>query len=217
MDIIGSFMGALPYSLIILIIPIIFFWMRSREQGETIKNRVEIFFKGGTKAYYECLIEKGIMMFSIEEVVYKEPVLHHPRLEKVKNQLYRTYLYAEGIGSIDVPPLTVRDRRKIIEVLVSNELIEDDDKKDKIEDYTDEDLIKYITFYNFDIDQITDKPITRLATTMMTSFEHLVMGLAVRLEQFESGGGNLRAVALWLVGAISGFGFAWALTLKGVI
>lgn len=203
-----------PFSLAPIIVVIVIYLQWKKSKGDVIKNRVEMFFKGGTKGYYKCTIEKEIANFDIDDSEYSEPIIYHPRIEYEKGTIYRTYMFAEGLGSVDVPPLLPTDKKKIIEHLVRHDIIPEDEQKKK---YSDEDLIKYIRFYNFDIEQITDKPIMKSFSVSMNAWEHLLDGLANIIQGMEEGTSNIKVLAWVLVGVLIGFGFAWALTLKGVI
>jgi len=207
-----------PYSLGILIIPVIIFFMFRREKTDVIVNRVEVFFKGNTKGYYACEVGKEEIAFMIGETVYTEPILYHPRLEIGGKQMFRTYLFAEGTGMIDVPPLTKEDRNKIIKYLMDQSAVAEDLKDKELDTWTDIELMSYIQFYNFDIEQITDKPVMKSFNTSMNAFVNLIDGLVQRIKYLEpdkeSTFGNLLK---HVVGFLVGFGFAWALTLKGYI
>ncbi len=188
-----------------------------KEKGDIIKNRVEIFFKGGTKGYASCVVEMDVANFKIGETEYEEPILFNPRIEYVSGQIYRTFLFAEGIGMVDVPPMTKDIREKIINYLVTNEIIKEEDKKDEYDKYTDEDLSNYVKFYNFDIEQITDRPIMKSFSTGMNAFVHLVNGLISSLDKLSGEPSNMYKLSLFVVGGIVGFFMSWAFSLKGWI
>ena len=86
-------------------------------------------------------------------------------------------------------------------------------------DYTDAELINYVKFYNFDIEQITSRPMANAFIMSMNMFTSMATSLisAVGSDLKNRGTSNLARVAYILVGIFIGFGFAWALTLKGVI
>ncbi len=210
------FWGWFPWSLSIILLPLILLYMSARKGVAPIKNRVEVFFKGGTKAYYPCIIEKDIAKFDIEGVSYQEPITHHPRLEydKEKKIIYRSYLFAEGVGIVDVPPLTKEDRGKIITTLRQYDILE---KKDDGTTYTDEDLMNMVVFYNFDIEQVLDKPVLKSYSVSMSGLEHFIDELRKQITRLEGGESNMKTFLKIISGFLIGFGFAWALTLKGLI
>ncbi len=154
------FWGWFPWSLSIILLPLILLYMSARKSVTPIKNRVEVFFKGGTKEYFACIVEKDIAKFTIGDSEYQEPITHHPRIEydKEKKVIFRTFLFAEGVGMVDVPPLTKTDREKIITTMKQYDILE---KKEDGTEYTDEELMSMIMFYNFDIEQVLDKPVLK--------------------------------------------------------
>lgn len=212
------FFNNLPLSLIVFVIPIILWILFRKEKTDIIKNQVEIFFKGGTKAYYECEVGKEEVSFKIDETKYNEPIIYNPRIEYKKGIVYRTFLFAEGIGNIDIPPLTVGDRDKIIKFLVVKDVIPKDERKKSFAEYTDADLIKYIQFYNFDIAQLTDKPMMKAFTTSLNFFVSMIDGLIGRIAKMEEKGySNIAKFIIWVVGVGFGFMMGWAFALKGLI
>lgn len=217
-DIVGNitklFWDFFPWSLGILIVPIIIVFIFRGEKGDIIYNRVEVFFKGGTKAYYDCTPKKDTIEFEIDENEYSEPILHHPRIEYRKGKIFRTYLFAEGIGgTVEVPPLTEEDRDKIIKWGREYNIL----GKKKTKKYTDDELLNALKYYNFDIEQVLDKPMPKAFTTSINAFQHLVGGLIHDLKMLEGGTSNKYTFAVWFVGMVMGFFIAYSLTLKGVI
>jgi len=212
------FWGYFPYSLGIIVIPIIIFFMFKREKSDIIINRVEVFFKGNTKGYYPCEVGKEEIQFMINDTVYTEPILYHPRLEMNSSQMFRTYLFAEGTGMIDIPVLTRSDRNKIIKYLMDQDAVAEDLKDKELDTWTDTEIITYIQFYNFDIEQITDKPVMKSFNTSMNAFVNLIDGLIQRIKYLEPNNESTFSNLLkYVIGILIGFGFAWALTLKGYI
>lgn len=216
MSIVNLFIDNLPYSLLIFIVPVIIWWLFFKEKKTTIQNRVEVFHKGYTKGYYPAKIDKSIIKFKIGESEYQEPVLYFPRIERDKGgTTYRTYLYAEGLGTVDIPPLTSKDRKSIIETLKMSEILEEEDREKEL---TDDELIRYVNYYNFDIEQLTDKPANKDYVGSMNAFEHLVgalikkIGLLDKLEY-----SNFAKFMLFMMGGVTGFFMAYSLALKGVI
>lgn len=193
----------------------------TRQKGEVIENEVDVFFRGGTEDSFPCLVDRNTIKFNIGETEYNEPILHHPRVkfDKKTGKFYRSYKYAEGLGTIDVPPLIESDKVKIINYLIANNVIPKEKRKDKISDYTDNELMQYIKFYNFDIEQITDRPMANAFVMTVNMFTSMTTALisAVGNDLQNKGTSNIARVAYIIVGALVGFGFAWALTLKGVI
>jgi uncharacterized protein YktA (UPF0223 family) len=218
-------MDYLPYSLAVFLVPLLIWYLFFREKKGTMYNRVEVFFKGGTKAYYPCTIEKSIIKFKIDETEYSEPILHFPRVEhdKKSGRVYRTYLYAEGLGSIDVPALTDEIKGKIIQALIEEGILESKKGEDGKEienshDFTDEELLNVIHFYNFDIEQVSDKPMQRNFITSMNAFEHLVTSLYKKIASLEAQEySNFSKFILFIMGGLVGFFMAYSLTLKGMI
>jgi len=192
-----------------------------REDKSAIENEVDIFFKGGTEESFPCTIERDTVKFLIGETNYTEPILHHPRVKynKKMHKFYRSYKYAEGIGMVEVPPLMDEDKRKIVETLLKNNVIPKKQQHDNFNDYTDKELFQWVKFYNFDIEQITDKPMSNAFVMVVNMFTSMTTALinAVGSEMTNRGTSNLARIAWIIVGIIMGFGFAWALTLKGVI
>jgi uncharacterized membrane protein YuzA (DUF378 family) len=192
-----------------------------REDKSAIENEVDVFFKGGTEESFPCTIAMNAVSFKIGEAEYNEPILHHPRVkyDKIKHKFYRSYKYAEGIGMVEVPPLMEEDKRKIVETLVKNKVIPKNKQHDNFDDYTEKELIQWVKFYNFDIEQITDKPMSNAFVMVVNMFTSMTTALisAVGSDMMNRGTSNLARVAWVIVGILMGFGFAWALTLKGVI
>lgn len=197
---------------------VIFF---TREKHEAIENEVDVFFKGGTEDSFPCLVERDTVKFKIGETEFNEPILHHPRVkyDKKTGKFYRSYKYAEGLGTVEVPPMLEDDKRKIVEHLMKNNVIPKKEQKATYKDYTDSELMQYIKFYNFDIEQITNRPMANAFVMTINMFTSMTTALisAVGSDLSSRGTSNLARVAYIIVGVCIGFGFAWALTLKGVI
>lgn len=218
--IIQLFIQWFPYSLIVLAIPIVLFFTRSSEKSTQIKNQVEVFFKGNTKGYYPCTVEKDRIKFTIDETDYEEPITHFPRLETRKNQLYRVYLFAEAVGMIDVPPLTVEDKEKIIKYLKDNNAIQDATLKAKdAKDWTESELMVYVQFYHFDIEQILDKPMQNAFKSGTGAIIAILDRIAERNRQLEGAGktSNMVKLAIFVGGVLVGAGWMWAFALKGYV
>ena len=216
MNIIQTFIDWLPFSLLIFIIPVLIYWLLKPSGSEKeIKNRVEVFFKGGTKAYYDCTVNNDMVQFIINETEYNEPIVQKPRIELNKGDIYRTYLFAEGVtGTIEVPPLSDEKRKEIVEILKSRMIIS---PKDKREEFTDDELREFVTFYNFDVDGITDNSQTKMFGVGMNATGHLINAIIRGINRDSQEGSNFRTFLILLVGAIMGFFMGYALTLKGVI
>jgi len=230
--IIDLFTQFMPYSIVAVALPIgyIFYRSRNNDTGK-ITNMVEVFFKGGTKDYYPCTVSKEQITFQIEDEVYTEPVLHQPRVQydSKKGKISRVFLFAEGIGNVDVPPLLESDRFKILKYLVDNKVykFDGDDEttvytdaqlKDKLETISSMDLIQHIQFYNFDIDQITDKPMAKSFTTSLNAFVSLVGTLIAKAQGMEQDNmSNINKIIYVIVGLLIGSGFTWAFVLKGYL
>ena len=192
----------------ILIAPLYYYYTR----GMTIENRVEFFFKGGTKAYYPCTIKGSTIEFKVDETEYKIPILYPPRIETVGRKTYRTYLVAEGGGyTLGVPPLKPEDEKKIREWLEQEGIVEDASK------LTSEDLKKYYKVYQFDIEQILDRPIPRAFSVSISAYESHIQSLMRQLQALEKPTSKAFILALGLVGWMIGFFMAYSLALKGVI
>lgn len=213
MNIIKIFMDFMPFSLVIFIVPpIIYYLLSPKGESKEILTQVEVFLRGNAKAYYPCTVNQGMVQFKIDETEYNEPITCNPRLEYRKNQLYRTYLFAEGIGgTIDVPPLTKDMRDKIIEVLRENRLISED--KD---DYTDDELFNIVTFYNFDVAQLTEQPMMKMFNNALNQFAYLGNALIEGIYR-EKTGGKWGTFVLCIISLGLGFFMAWSLSQKGVI
>lgn len=204
--------------IIALLVGIFYF---TREKKEAIENEVDVFFKGGTEDSFPCVVDRDTVKFMIGETEYNEPILHHPRVkyDKKTSRFYRSYKFAEGVGMVEVPPLPENDKKKIFDYLINNNVIPKKDRKNSYDDYTDNELMQYIKFYNFDVEQITDKPMANAFVMTVNMFTSMTTALisAVGSDLQNKGTSNLARVAYIIVGVFMGFGFAWALTLKGVI
>lgn len=216
----------LPLVVGIIVVPTMIYLWFFREQKTTIQNRTLVFFKGGTSEYFPCEINMNTIKFIIGANEYNEPILHHPRVhfDKTLNKFFRDYMYAEGIGTVDVPPLLQPDKKKIVETLLTNNIIPETEQKLKngkmksFSDYSDTELIGYVRFYNFDIEQITDRPMMQSFVTGVNMFSSMVKEIINETRNMGgTGSSNIVKLVFVIVGIFIGFGFAWALTLKGVI
>lgn len=193
----------------------------TREKHEAIENEVDVFFKGGTEDSFPCVVDRDTVKFQIGTTEFNEPILHHPRVkyDKKTGRFFRSYKYAEGLGTIEVPPLLDSDKIKIVEHLIRNNVISKKEQHENFKDYTDAELMQYIKFYNFDIEQITNRPMANAFVMTVNMFTSMTTALisAVGSDLQSRGTSNLARVAYIIVGVAIGFGFAWALTLKGVI
>ena len=194
--------------------------MFKREKTDVIRNQVEVFFKGGTKSYYPCVIGQEDATFMIGETTYTEPIIYNPRIEYVNGKIYRTFLFGEGIGMIEVPPIPDKDREKIFGYLKEHDIIPEDElkKKPSYKDWDATELITYCKFYNFDVEQITDKPIMKSFTTSLNFFVSMlntISGIVGDLEGAEYS--NMAKIVLYVVGFLSGTFFGVILQMKGVI
>jgi hypothetical protein len=213
-------MDSLPYSLIVFIIPIVIYIMLKREKTDVILNQVEVFFKGGTKGYYPCIIGQEDATFEIGDTSYTEPIIYNPRIEYVRGKIFRTFLYGEGIGMIDIPPIPEKDREKIFSYLKENEIIpkEELDRKPTYKEWTSVDLVTYCKFYNFDVEQITDKPIMKSFTTSLNFFVSMLNTIQGIVGEMEGGDySNMAKIVLYVVGFLSGTFFGVIIQMKGVI
>jgi hypothetical protein len=215
------FFDYLPYSLLIIIVPVVIIWFWKREKTEQIINQVAVFFKGGTWAFYPCTVGKGEITFDIEDSNYTEPITVHPRLGMIGGKMKRTYLFSEGIGLIDVPPLTREDKEKILKHLVDANVIESDSdlEKKSIDDWTEMDLMQYIKYYQFDIEQVLDKPMANAWKETGRALASSVDRISQRNRQMDTSGqtSNVAKLGYIVVGILIGAGFAWAFALKGYI
>jgi hypothetical protein len=192
-----------------------------REKTEQILNQVAIFFKGGTWAFYPCIVGKDEITFSIDESEYTEPITVHPRLGMIGGKMKRTYLFAEGLGLIDIPPLTREDKEKILKHLVDSGVLEEkgDLAKKNVDDWTELDLMTYIKFYQFDIEQVLDRPMANAWKETGRALASSVNRISDRNRQMDKSGemSNVGKLSLVIVGILIGAGFAWAFALKGYI
>ena len=97
----------------------------TREKVQTIENEVDVFFKGGTEDSFPCIVERDTVKFNIGETEFNEPILHTPRVkyDKKTGKFFRSYKYAEGVGTVEVPPLLESDKKKIVETLLQKNVI----------------------------------------------------------------------------------------------
>lgn len=220
-NIVQLFIQWFPYSLIVIMVPIALLFMRTKEKSSQIKNQVEVFYKGNTKGYYDCDVLKDSVKFTIDGVEYTEPITHFPRLETRKSQLYRVYMFAEAVGMVEVPPLSIDDKEKILKYLIdSHAIVENEELKNKpIESWTETELMTYIRFYNFDIEQILDKPMQKAFTSGTNAITAILDRIAERNRQMEGVGkiSNLKIIAIFVAGALVGAGWMWAFALKGYV
>lgn len=219
-DVIKLFMDALPYSLVVPILLVVVYYLFTREKEDVIKNQVEVFFKGGTKDYYPCTVGHEDCNFNIGETEFTEPIIYNPRIEYKKGKIFRTFMFSEGAGMIEVPPLPDKDREKIFSYLKSNNVIPENLLKDKpnYNDWSTNELMEYIKFYNFDIEQITDKPILKSFTTSLNFFVSMINNLSGIVGSMEGAEySNIAKIAIYLVGFLSGTFFGVLLQMKGVI
>ena len=101
---------------------------------------------------------------------------------------------------------------------MGQEAVAEDLKDKNLEDWTDGEILTYCQFYNFDIQQITDKPIIKSFNTSMNAFVNIVEGLIARIKYLEPNQeSTFTSLMKYVIGVLVGFGFAWALTLKGYI
>jgi len=214
------FMSNLPYSIVILILPLIIYFVFRKEKKDVIRNQVEVFFKGGTKDYYPCIVGQEDATFMIGETSYTEPIIYNPRIEYRGGDIYRTFLFAEGIGMIEVPPIPEKDREKIFAYLKENDIIpkEELETKPLYSDWESTDLVTYCKFYNFDIEQITDKPIMKSFTTSLNFFVSMLNTISGIVGEMEGGDySNMAKIVIYIIGFLSGTFFGVILQMKGVI
>jgi len=210
-----------PYSLIPLtvFIPIIYFL--TRKKVKVIPNIVEVFFKGGTRKKYKCTVDKSSIIFKIGETQYSEPILYNPRIEETEEgRLRRVFMFAEGIGNVDTPNLTQHELNMIWDYYIKNNVVDADSKEDYQDDkglWINEKILEKVRFYNFEIEQILDKPTPKAFNVAMSAFENTVRNLIKEIERLESGVSARYTVGLFFISFLVGFGIAWALTLKGLI
>ena len=218
---INLFFDYLPYSLLVFIIPLIVWYLWRGEKSSQIINQVAVFFKGGTWGFYLCEVGKDEISFEIDSVKYTEPITVHPRLGMIEKKMKRTYLYAEGIGLIDVPPLTREDKEKILKYLIDTKAIKKTSAlgKKSIDDWTEMELMQYIKFYQFDIEQVLDRPMANAWKETGHALKSSVDRISQRNRQMDKSGqtSNIGKLAFIVVGILIGAGFAWAFALKGYI
>lgn len=220
-DIIQFFWEYFPYSLIpfTIFIPIIYFL--TRKKVKVIPNIVEVFFKGGTRKKYKCIVDKSSLKFKIGEIEYSEPILYNPRIEETEEgRLRRVFMFAEGVGNVDTPELTQNELKSIWDFYIKNNVIDKDsesDYKDSEGKWINEKILEKVRFYNFEIEQILDKPTPKAFNVAMSAFENTVRNLIKEIERLESGVSARYTVGLFFISFMVGFGIAWALTLKGLI
>lgn len=221
--VIDLFFQYFPWSLGIFIVPLVLVWWRTRERGGSIENWVLVFFKGGTYGFYPGTMGSDEVSWDIDGVEYTEGITVHPRIGAMgKNDktLRRTWLYSEGIGMVDIPPLTRESKIKIIDYLKEKKIVSKTSKlgKKDPDEWSEQELMTYIKYYQFDIEQILDKPME-----MARKKTGLAIGSSVdrirRRNQEDRGDkvSNMYKLGLIVVGILIGGGFFWAFSLKGYI
>ena len=203
MNLVDIFWDAFPLSFALLFgVFAVIYWILTRmnKGGEAIENEVELFFKGNTVQSFPAVIEKDIAIFKIGETEYREPIISKPRLrvkkKDGKERIFRTYLYAEGLGSIDVPPLTTKGREAIKNVLIANNIIDEE----KVDNFDDNELIEFVQFYNFDIEQLQDKPMLRAFSTSMNMYASTMEFINTNMKALtKNDGGTLRILLVGLL------------------
>lgn len=211
--VVDLFWASFPTSLLIIIIPIVYLWYRSRQKGFEIINRVEFFHKGGTKQFLPCTLVGDTIEFKVGETNHIVPIIAHPRIETSKSKTYRTYLVAQGTGeTMDVPKLTPTERDKIVSHMKQMSIYAaDEDGAEK----TDDELIKLIELYNFDVEQILDRPMIKAFTVAINAYEHVQERLQ-KISQDESIS-KLYTLSIGVVGVIIGVLLGFYLVAKGVL
>lgn len=207
MDLVKLFWDTFPLSFVILFSFagfVYWFVIRKREQQDVIQNEVQLFFKGNTVQEFPCEVEKDIAKFKLGENEYREPIIAKPRLRIKKvdgvEKIFRTFMYAEGIGFTDVPPLTSKGREAIKASLINNNIID----AEIINEYDDDELIEFVQFYNFDIEQITDKPMLRAFSTSMNMFASTMEYINKNIRTNQQQGSTIRYLLIGLL--FFGFG-----------
>ena len=215
MGIVDTFINTLPYSLLLLAIPVIGGYLLLPKGAEKeINNRVEIFLRGNTKTTIPCTVNNDMVQFSLGETEYNEPITSNPRIEYEGGQVYRTFLYAEGItGTIDIPPLTKQMRDKIVEILVENKLI--DSKKTPPETITDEELFGIVSYYQFDIEIMSEKPMMKEFNSSLNHFVNLSNEIMKGIKRDE-GGSKWGMVIISFIMLVLGIAIGSLLEVKGV-
>lgn len=219
------FWDLFPYSLALLAIPFVLIYIYRSSRGGMIKNRVVVFHKGGTKSYHLCEVVKDTINFNIDDNEYNEPIIHHPRITTYRGEIYRDYHYAEGIGgTIEAPPLTHEDRQTIIDWFVTYGIIDNKTRKSYLKSGTVKDpvwnenkIMTTLKFYNFDIEQVLDKPMPKAFNVAINAYQHLTGGLIKQIQELEGGISNKYTFGVFMVGLLIGFFIAYSFTLKGVI
>ena len=205
----------------VFIIPLVIWYLWRGEKSSQIINQVAVFFKGGTWAFYPCEVGKDKITFTIDESEYTEPITVHPRLGMIEKKMKRTYLFAEGIGLIDVPPLTREDKEKILKHLTDTKAISKKSAlgKKSVDDWTEMELMQFIKFYQFDIEQVLDRPMANAWKNTGHALSSSVDRISQRNRQIDTAGqtSNIAKLAWVIVGILIGAGFAWAFALKGYI
>ena len=221
MDITKIFFDNLPWSLLVFLIPVALWFMFARQKSTEIKNEVMVFFKGGTFGFYPLTFRVDEVTFKVEDNEYNEPITCNPRIGEKSDKMTRLYLFSEGIGLVDIPPLTEDYKQKVIAYLKINAEFEDVDSglKEKIwENWTVNELTKYIKIYQFDIEHTLGRPLdsafNKAGHALNTTMNNISRNNRERQTEKAS---NLAKLAYVIVGALIGAGFAWAFALKGYI
>jgi len=221
MDITKIFFDNLPWSLSVLLIPIVLWYMFTKEKSTQILNEVMVFFKGGTFGFYPLTFKVDEVTFTVEENEYNEPITCNPRIGEKNDKMTRLYLFSEGIGLVDVPLLTDDYKQKAIIYLKEHAEFEDTDStlKDKDwEKWTVSELTKYIKLYQFDIEHTLGKPLdsafNKAGHALNTTMNNISRNNRERALEKVS---NLSKLAYIIAGILIGAGFAWAFALKGYI
>lgn len=221
MDITKIFFDNLPWSLLVFLIPVALWYMFAKEKSTQIANEVMVFFKGGTFGFYPLTFRVDEVTFKVEENEYNEPITCNPRIGEKNDKMTRLYLFSEGIGLVDIPPLTEDYKQKVIEYLKDNIEFEDVDSglENKVwEDWTVAELTKYIKIYQFDIEHTLGRPLdsafNKAGHALNTTMNNISKNNRERATEKTS---NLAKLAYVIVGALIGAGFAWAFALKGYI
>jgi len=221
MNLVKIFWDWFPYSLIpILIIPVIYWVFRPTDEETNIQNRAIVFLRGNTWFPFDATVNNDMIQFKIGETEYNEPILYSPRITYEKGKIYRDYIYAEGIsGTIDIPPLTLEMRDKIFNILLEHNLIDKDkvDTQEKRDKFKDSELFELVKFYNFDIEQIIEKPMMKQFNSSINQFIHLGNAILRGIQLSEQSFSTWRIFLVLILGTLLGFFMGWSLTLKGVI
>ena len=215
-NIIEMFINELPYSLLVFVIPIIaFFLLKPKGIEQKLDDYVEVWFKGYSKAKFKAVVNNDMIQFQIEDEEFTEPILTYPRMELYRGKFIRVYHFAEGLtGTIEASEATPDIKMEILNILLENGLIDAERKEELIKN--DEEFLKEIRFYNFDIDQGDIHAIQRTFNASVNTFPKLINDLAKGIKNPN----EMTTFKLFLLGllcGIAGFFIGYSLTLKGVI